>query len=187
MFSIIYADPPWDYKGQLQHNGHGAKNTGGAMAHYPTLKLEQLKTLELSPVMAPDCLLFMWVTSTHLPQGIALMESWGFEYKTVAFAWDKIKPNPGYYTMSQLEMCLVGKQGKIPAPRGARNERQWLSEKKTKHSAKPEEVRRRIERMFPTQAKLEIFARKPTRGWSAWGNEIVSDVKLNWKPQENPK
>ena len=75
------------------------------------------------------------------------MKAWGFEYKTVAFAWDKVNPNPGYYTLSQVELCLVGKRGMIPKPRGARNVRQFVSEKKTRHSGKPEEVRKRIEQM----------------------------------------
>ena len=38
------------------------------------------------------------------------------------------------------------------------------------------EVRARIEAMFPTQSKLELFARERVDGWSAWGNEVVSDV-----------
>lgn len=183
-FAIIYADPPWDYKGQLQHNGKGSKNTGGATMHYATMKLSELKRLELNPLCAKDCLLFMWVTSTHLDQGIELMKAWGFEYKTVAFAWDKVHPNPGYYTLSQVELCLVGKRGKIPRPRGARNVRQFVSEKKTRHSGKPEEVRKRIEQMFPKQQKLELFARSPTPGWSTWGNEVTSDITLNWSEKQ---
>jgi N6-adenosine-specific RNA methylase IME4 len=39
------------------------------------------------------------------------------------------------------------------------------------HSEKPEEVRRRIERLFPGPY-LELFARKPVPGWTTWGNEI---------------
>ena len=35
-FGIIYADPPWDYKGQLQHAGPASGDTGGAIRHYPT-------------------------------------------------------------------------------------------------------------------------------------------------------
>ena len=74
--------------------------------------------------------------------------------------------------MSQCELCLVFKHGKIPAPRGARNVRQLVSEPRGRHSAKPEEVRRRIEAMFPTQRKIELFARAPATGWTAWGLEV---------------
>jgi hypothetical protein len=39
------------------------------------------------------------------------------------------------------------------------------------HSEKPDEVRRRIERLFPGPY-LELYARKPVPGWNCWGNEI---------------
>ena len=38
-FDIIYADPPWHYKGQLQHAGSGNGTTGGATAHYQTVSM----------------------------------------------------------------------------------------------------------------------------------------------------
>jgi N6-adenosine-specific RNA methylase IME4 len=75
---------------------------------------------------------------------------------------------------------LIGKRGKIPQPRGARNIRQFVSEMRGEHSAKPEEVRTRIEQMFPTQRKLELFARKPSPGWDVWGNEVESNVLIPW-------
>ena len=177
-FEIVYADPPWDYKGQKQHTGQGGEDSGGAEAHYPTLTLKDLKLLDLEPHLAPDCLLFMWATSPHLDQAIELLKAWGFQWATVGFVWDKQRVNPGFYTMSQCELCLIGKRGKIPKPRGARNVRQMVSELRGAHSAKPEEVRTRIETMFPTQAKLELFARQAAPGWSAWGNEVVSDIVI---------
>lgn len=56
----------------------------------------------------------MWVTNPHLAQGIELGRAWGFEYRTVAFVWDKMVHNPGQYTMSYCELCLVFKRGRIP-------------------------------------------------------------------------
>lgn len=172
MYAILYADPPWEY-GNVQHAGKGKPTTGGAAEHYPTMTLEEMKALDVKGACADDALLFMWTSSPHLPQAIELMPAWGFEYVTVAFAWDKQRVNPGYYTMSQVELCLVGKRGRIPQPRGARNVRQFVSELRGEHSEKPEEVRRRIEEMFPTQRKLELFARKEAPGWDCWGNEVI--------------
>lgn len=180
-YSIIYADPPWDYKGQKQHAGPGSKTTGGAATHYGTMKLEQLKALDVPSVCAPDCLLFLWATSPHLDQAIELMKAWGFAWATVAFVWDKVRVNPGFYTMSQCELVLLGKRGRIPTPRGARNIRQYLQVKRGRHSVKPEEVRVRIDAMFPEQAKLELFARERVPGWAAWGDEVDSDVVLGPK------
>jgi N6-adenosine-specific RNA methylase IME4 len=170
-FDIVYMDPPWDYKGQRQHAGAGTKDTGGAIVHYPTVTLSRLKEFPITDLMAPNSLLFMWVTNPHLAQGIDLIRSWDLQYATVAFVWDKHRVNPGFYTMSQCELCLVAKKGKIPTPRGARNIRQFVSEKRGKHSTKPSQVRDRITEMFPSQRKIEVFARQSEDGWSSWGFE----------------
>ena len=186
-FHIIYADPPWDYKGQLQHTGAGGRDSGGALRHYPTVPLEQLCGLPVHQIAEDNCLLFMWSSSPHLDQAIDLGKSWGFAWATVAFVWYKQRTNPGFYTMSQCELCLAFKRGKIPTPRGSRRERQFVdgdgepmreldgfvSELRGRHSAKPEEVRRRIEAMFPDQGKIELFARVPEiPNWSTWGLEV---------------
>ena len=136
------------------------------------MTLDDLKTLNVSSISAQDSLLFMWTTNPHLDQAIDLGKAWGFAWATVAFVWDKVRVNPGFYTMSQCELCLVFKRGKIPAPRGARNIRQMVVSKRGRHSEKPEEVRTRIEEMFPLQLKLELFARVNPPGWDVWGNEV---------------
>ena len=181
-FEIIYCDPPWDYKGQKQHTGSGGIDSGGAIEHYSTVKLKDLKKLNVQSITADNALIFMWVTSPHLDQGIELMTAWGFKYTTIGFIWDKVRVNPGYYTMSQCEICIIGKKGKIPSPRGARNVRQYIKSKRTKHSEKPLEVQHRITHMFPVQNKIELFARRASvKGWSFWGNEVQSDICLNFR------
>lgn len=172
-YEIIYADPPWDYKGQLQHAGPGSGDSGGAIRHYSTVRLPDLMQLDVASIAAEDSLLFLWATSPHLDQAIDLGKAWGFDWATVAFVWDKQRVNPGFYTMSQCELCLVFKRGRIPTPRGARNVRQLVTERRSEHSRKPAEVRRRIEAMFPDQRKIELFARDvDLPGWDTWGEEI---------------
>lgn len=171
-FDILYADPPWDYKGQFQHAGEGSGDTGGAARHYGTVRLDTLKTLDVPAIAAADSLLFLWSTNPHLDQAIELGKAWGFAWATVAFVWDKLMVNPGFYTMSQCELCLAFKRGRIPAPRGARNVRQLVRARRGPHSRKPAEVRRRIEEMFPALRKIELFARGAhTEGWATWGLE----------------
>ena len=174
-FGIICVDPPWDYKGQTQHNGKEGKDTGSALTHYSTMKTKDM-IAEFKPLIdewaEEDCLIFMWATWPHLDQAIKLGEGWGFKYTHTSFIWDKMALNPGFYTMTQTEPVLCFKRGKIPQPRGTRNERQLVQIKRTAHSEKPQEVYSRIERMFPTQNKMEMFARTRRPGWSAWGNEV---------------
>ena len=174
-YAIVYCDPPWDYRGQTQHAGTGKPSTGGAASHYPTVTLAELKTLNVETITEPDCLLFMWSTSPHLDQAIELGKAWGFAWATVAFVWDKTRVNPGFYTMSQCELCLVFKKGRIPQPRGARNVRQLVRTPRDAHSTKPHMVRENIEAMFPTQSKIELFARHEANGWAAWGLESPQD------------
>ena len=144
---------------------------------YPTLKLKQLKTLDVKSIADDDCILFMWTTGPQLANSVELGEAWGFEYKTVAFVWDKMIHNPGRYTLSQTEFVLVFKKGKILQPRGARNVRQMVAVPRGKHSEKPIEVIKGITKMFPQQDKIELFARNNFVGWDNWGLE-VPDSKI---------
>jgi N6-adenosine-specific RNA methylase IME4 len=169
-YQIIYEI----HVGTKGHNGKKDSDTGSAEKHYPTMTLKELSDLKpmINIIADDDCLLFMWTSSPHLDQAVELLKSWGFKYATIGFIWDKQRVNPGFYTMSQCEICLIGKRGKIPRPRGARNIRQLVSEMRGRHSAKPYEVRKRIESMFPSQDRIELFARERVEGWDAWGNEV---------------
>lgn len=168
-FEIIYADPPWDYKGQTQHNGEKGQSTGGAISHYSTVHLNDLKELDVPSISADNCLLFMWATNPHLDQAIELGKAWGFKYATVGFVWNKMKTNPGYYTLSQCELCLIFKKGKIPVPRGLRNVRQYVEHKREEHSKKPDSVREAISTMFPNSSTIELFASKKIKSMDFWG------------------
>ena len=186
-YQVIYADPPWDYGGKMQYDKTTIKgeNIGfekkiflsSAGFKYTTLKLKQLKTLDVKSIADDDCILFMWTTGPQLANSVELGEAWGFEYKTVAFVWDKMIHNPGRYTLSQTEFVLVFKKGKIPQPRGARNVRQMVAVPRGKHSEKPIEVIKGITKMFPQQDKIELFARNNFVGWDNWGLE-VPDSKI---------
>ena len=181
-YDVIYADPPWDYGGKMQYDKTSIKtlNVGfeknvfisAANFKYPTLKLRELKELAVSSIAADDSLLFLWTTGPQFANAIELGTAWGFDYKTVAFVWDKQVHNPGRYTLSQTEFVLAFKRGRFPSPRGARNVRQLVSVHRGEHSEKPQQVIEGITRMFPQQRKIELFARKNYAGWDNWGLEI---------------
>ena len=184
-YQIIYADPPWRYQG----NECLAKTSllnGNVDKVYNSMGIKDLMQISLDEIADSKSLLFLWVVSPMLDDGIELLKKWGFEYGTVAFVWYKHLSNPGHYTLSECELCLVGRKGGIPEPRGERNIRQFVSIKRGEHSAKPFEVKKRINKMFPTQSKLELFAREKTElfkgygfeGWDVWGNEVESDIEL---------
>ncbi len=187
-YDIIYADPPWDYGGKMQFDKSSIKSENvdwhrdifisAANFKYPTLKTKEMKKIPIESIASDSCLLFMWVTNPHLAQGIDLGQAWGFEYRTVGFVWDKMNHNPGRYTLSNCELCLIFKRGTIPQPRGARNIQQLVRVPRTEHSQKPIEILHNIELMFPTQKKIELFARSHNPGWDVWGLD-VREVREN--------
>ena len=186
-FDIIYADPPWDYNGKLQFDksSRDAERIdlskkifiSSANFKYPTLKTKEMMRIPIHEIAKDDALLFMWATNPHLEQAIELGKAWGFEYRTVAFVWDKMNHNPGQYTLSNCELCLLFKRGRIPRPRGARNVQQLVRCQRGKHSEKPKEVLKRIEMMFPTQDRIELFARHKPEGWSVWGLDVREEYE----------
>lgn len=188
-YDIIYVDPPWDYGGKLQFDKSSTSADklepgkkifiSSANFKYPTVKTKDLMKIPITDIAKDDCLLFMWVTNPHLAQGIELGKEWGFDYKTVAFVWDKMVHNPGQYTMSYCELCLVFKRGRIPKPRGARNIKQLLSSPRGKHSQKPLDVLHSIEKMFPTQDRVELFARHKPDNWDVWGLDVREEYEEN--------
>lgn len=194
-YDVIYADPPWDYGGKLQFDKSSKSKElfdskkkvfiSSASFKYPTVKLKDLKNLDVNSIANDDCLLFMWTTGPQLANAISLGEAWGFDYKTVGFVWDKMVHNPGQYTLSQTEQVLIFKKGRIPKPRGARNMRQFLQVKRGKHSEKPEEVAERIYKMFPEQQKIELFSRKKRDGWDSWGLDVMDKTTYISKDDED--
>lgn len=181
-YNVIYADPPWKY------NSKRAKyidnNSGETEKHYPTMTLKELKSLKVNEIADENCMLFCWVTFPLLKEGLELIESWGFTYKTMAFSWmkttkDGIKPTfgIGYYTRSNVEVCLLGVKGKAFKKRSDISS--VVIEPRMRHSQKPDEVRKRIELLVGEDLpKIELFARQKSEGWDVWGNEVKSDIEL---------
>ncbi len=190
-YDILYADPPWYYSGKLQFDksGTGERNhnwkkrifISSASFKYPTVPTDELKKLPVQQIAKDDSLLFLWTTNPHLAQAVELGIAWGFEYKTVAFVWNKMNHNPGHYTLSYCELCLLFKRGRIPTPRGARNVKQLIEIPRKDHSEKPVEVAQSIIRMFPYQSRIELFARNKKEGFDSWGLDVVNRDFDSWE------
>jgi N6-adenosine-specific RNA methylase IME4 len=188
-YQIIYADPPWWYASRKAGNERKylpTKFGGGAEKHYPLMRDCELIAMsaQIQKISDKNCALFLWATCPRLDSAIDILKAWGFRYCTVVFEWRKyskslpIRPvkNPGYYTASNVELVILGVRGTM-RPTVAMIP-QSVDAPRLEHSQKPEEVRRRIERMYPNKKKIELFARKKADGWDAWGNEVESDIEL---------
>jgi len=165
-YSTILADPPWEV---LQRGGKGASQ------HYPLMSVDKIAELPVVNLARGDAHLWLWVTNATIFTGQAVMEAWGFEYRSM-LTW--VKPGLGlgsYYLRNNTEHLLFGTRGKAPIQ--FRSQPSWLFAPRQDHSHKPEEQYAVIERCSPGPY-LELFARRKRLGWHVWGNEVESDVVL---------
>ena len=180
-YSVVYADPPWAYR--------NAGGNGAAENHYPTMTQADLKALPVARLAGKDSLLFVWGTWPNLPECLDVIRAWGFDYKTLAFAWVKTTPGEkfhfgtGRYTRANTEGCFLGVRGRGIDLVQRHDIRQLIPEEALvapvgRHSAKPPEARARIEALCGDVSRLELFARERTDGWDIFGNEVDSDVLL---------
>ena len=173
-YQIIYADPPWKYKDKAEYKKfrpHGF----GAEFHYQTISTDEI--CKLNVPADKDCILFLWVTTPFLPDGLMVMNAWKFKYKTALY-WDKINMGTGHYFRGQVEVLLVGIKGKIKAFHT--QIRNLISIKNSKHSKKPDIFYQIIESLG-YEHKIELFARplknllfedESYKGWDLWGDEV---------------
>lgn len=140
------------------------------------MRLPDLKALPVASWCAPDAVLLMWTTSSHLPQALELGEAWGFKYKSLGPIWcktqkgdpSKPKMGMGYWVRQEAEITLLFTRG---APKRLNADvRQMIIEPAREHSRKPDEVYARCERLA-AGPYLDMFGRQSRKGWDVWGNE----------------
>lgn len=162
-YPVIYADPPWNY----DFSGSDNRDLDN---QYPTMDLESILGMPVDQLATSDCVLFLWTTAPKLPEGMEVLDRWGFTYKTCAI-WDKEKIGMGYWFRQQSELLLVATRGSIPPPEPSNRPSSVIRSPREKHSQKPEKVYQIIEAMYPDLPRIELFARNRREGWSAFGNE----------------
>ncbi len=148
----------------------------GSCAKYPTLSTDEIKTLMVdeTPVQQigdKNSVLFLWVPVALLPDGLNVMKSWGYTYKT-SILWIKTnkRPGMGFTYRNKAEQCLFGKRGSVPAFRSSKSN--VIFAPSEKHSKKPEKFFLHIEpelAQFELNPKIELFSRDIRDGWDGWG------------------
>jgi N6-adenosine-specific RNA methylase IME4 len=173
-YNVILLDAPWHYNSRANHK---TRFRGGVHGHYPTMKMEEIKALNLDSIADDNCALFMWCTFPYVDEQIKLFEHWGFTYKTVGFVWvktNKHNDNPffgvGHFTRANAELCLFGMRGKLPT--ASNRVSSVVIAPREQHSKKPDIVRDKIVELFGDVPRVELFARQNTNGWDCLGNDI---------------
>lgn len=185
-YKIIYADPAWSYYNDSSASVDCTTVKGMRRPPYGVMSTEAIKALSVKSITEDNAILFIWTTDYHLEKCMQVIKAWGFEYKTIGFAWQKLnkKNQPvtfmGAYTMkSGIENCLLATKGKDAHKMLLRhNIRALITSQREEHSKKPDEARDRIVELFGDVSRIELFARQKVDGWDCWGNEFESDIEL---------
>jgi N6-adenosine-specific RNA methylase IME4 len=187
-YQVIYADPPWSYYNDTTVTPDKNKSGKGVMRKVPykVMSSNDIKALPVGEIADDNCILFIWTTDYHLATCCDVIKEWGFEYKTVGFAWQKLNKqgNPvcfmGAYTLkSGVELCLLATKGKKATKLIMnRKVRALVSSEREDHSKKPDEVRDRISALCGSALKVELFARQHHNGWDSWGDEVECTAEL---------
>lgn len=181
-YKIIYADPPWQFASKQYQDG--GRQFLPLSSKYQTMRIDDIKQLPVESITDQDAVCFLWVCDAFLKEGIEVLESWGFTYKTIAFNWIKQYAsgafcfNPAPYTLKSWEICLLGTKGKTRQFKNDDSVKGLIISLRSTHSKKPDEIRYRIEQLFGDLPRIELFSRNKVDGWDAWGNEVESDILL---------
>jgi len=181
-FATILADPPW----QFQNKTGKVAPEHRRLSRYGTLKLEEILALPIPKISAETAHLYLWVPNALLPDGLKVLDRWGFQYKS-NIVWHKIRKDGGpdgrgvgFYFRNVTELLLFGIKGKNArtlAP--GRRQVNYLATRKREHSRKPDEQYAIIEACSPGPY-LELFARGRRKGWTTWGNQAGGVYAPTW-------
>jgi N6-adenosine-specific RNA methylase IME4/ParB-like chromosome segregation protein Spo0J len=162
-YGLIYCDPPWQFKTRSDKGMDRSADN-----HYPCSPTDKIGEIAIQEIADKNCVCFMWATAPMFPDALNLLERWGFTYKT-HMIWVKNKMATGYWFRNQHEILVVGTKGLVPAPAPGSQFSSVLMCDVKEHSVKPDEFYKIIESYYPTFKKIELFARRPRDGWTAWG------------------
>jgi N6-adenosine-specific RNA methylase IME4 len=181
-FATILADPPW----RFQNSTGKVAPEHRRLSRYETMAVDEIARLPVRNVLEETAHLYLWVPNAMLPDGLKVMEAWGFTYKA-NLIWHKIRKDGGsdgrgvgFYFRNVTEVILFGVRGKNArtlAP--GRSQVNMIQTRKREHSRKPDEQYGIIE-SCSTGPYLELFARGKRRGWASWGNQASGSYAPTW-------
>lgn len=192
-FGTVMADPPWRFTNRTGKVAPEHKR----LARYPTLSLEEICDLPVAEHLMDAAHCYLWVPNALLPDGLKVLEAWGFDYKS-HIIWEKIRKDGGpdgrgvgFYFRNVTEMLLFGVRGKnartlapgrrqVNVIQAEEPDGDMMKTRKREHSRKPDEQYEVIE-ACSWGPYLELFGRGGRKGWTVWGNQAGDDYKPTWK------
>ncbi len=186
-FKTILADPPWQFQNRTGKVAPEHKR----LNRYGTLSLNDIKSLPVALAADDASHLYLWVPNALLPEGLAVLSAWGFNYKS-NIVWSKIRKDGGpdgrgvgFYFRNVTEILLFGTRGKnVRTLQPGRTQVNMIATRKREHSRKPDEQYKLITDCS-SGPYLELFARGPRPGWAAWGNQADDSYAPTWPTYSN--
>jgi N6-adenosine-specific RNA methylase IME4 len=176
-FATVLADPPWRFSNRTGKVAPEHRR----LDRYSTMSLEAIKAIPVSDVSARNAHLYLWVPNALLPDGLAVMDAWGFRYVS-NIVWAKRRKDGGpdgrgvgFYFRNVTELLLFGVKGSMRTLAPGRSQVNMIETRKREHSRKPDEQYALIESCSPGPY-LELFARQQRLGWTVWGDESAHEV-----------
>ena len=173
-YDLIYADPPW----KQSKGGKKAvrANSSGEPLDYKTMTLEDIEqTLKQAVnLTGENSILFLWTIDKYLFEAQEIAENLGYKLHA-RMIWNKVTGIPAAFTVRYgHEYLLYMYKGKLtPVATEERGKIHTVfTERVRRHSQKPEEAYRIIERLYPNINRIELFARNTRDNWHCWGNEV---------------
>jgi N6-adenosine-specific RNA methylase IME4 len=101
-----------------------------------------------------------------------ILSAWGFCYVS-QLVWVKHAIGTGFWARNRHEIVLIGTRGRFACPRPAPFADSVIVADRREHSRKPEALHAMVEAVLAWRdlPKVELFARAPRPGWTAWGND----------------
>lgn len=176
-FKTVLADPPWRFTNRTGKVAPEHRR----LDRYSTLTIEQICAIDVESVISDTAHLYLWVPNALLPEGLRVMEAWGFRYVS-NIVWAKRRKDGGpdgrgvgFYFRNVTELILFGVHGSMRTLAPARRQVNMIESRKREHSRKPDEQYDLIEACSPGPY-LELFARHPHPGWTVWGDESSAEI-----------
>lgn len=160
LYDVIVVDPPWPF--EIEYD---PENWRGPPP-YPTLTIDEIKNLQLPS--AENSIIWLWTTNRFLHDAYHILESWGYEPKTI-LTWVKTRNfGVGVWLRGQSEHCIFAVKGQVKDNIELTNQSTVLFAENTVHSEKPDEFYELVDKLC-LGWKLDYFGRKKREGWDVYG------------------
>jgi len=174
MYQVLMIDPPWlKKKGGLR----SSRPNQSRSLNYQTMPTNEIfSLLDKEVFVLADCIhtVFMWTIDQYLIDCETEMLNRGYK-RHCRFIWDKTNGVAPAFTVRYTHEYLIWyyKPSMIKICHHQRGKQTTVfTEKAREHSRKPDMAYSIIEKMYPTEKKIDVFSRERRLGWEQFGDQL---------------